>query len=475
MPMISSFSQLLIKGKPNYTKFLVDNFDGIAQSNGWNEHTQEQYVSIYNKYILDIIDLKKPIAEFDNIDYVAFCRHIFENHNADFSGNYINKIVYLFGCVYRYGVEKGDFEDNLFLKETDEFEGDFDDSRVIRKREKLVIPRSFTPESLVLLMLWMREKDALKCDFRVIGFMLMFFSGMRVGETCGLVFGNVASLCGGRVPSIIVARSTKHRSSEHKVGSKTANADRIIPIPSYLFDFITKRRDRYKALGFSDSEIDLLPVVSDDKGQGIAAEELSSFIRILFSNIKIASIKGVVKKGIFTEDQFAALVVDLNEQRKAMDDYLSERDLTAYVLRRNFATMNDSIGLDKSEFQFVFGHEVEDDVRSFYLNEDRYQTIAKKMLRNPLFLFLKREPSSEELNKVIIPVEKNATVRIRVEAKEPSEQISLSINGLNEDDKSVVRRGVSLGGRDVEPDILQALFELYKKEYDKLMNMGGKV
>lgn len=468
-----SSSPLLIKGKPNYTKYLIDNFDGIAQSNGWNQNTQEQYASIYNKYVLGIIDLGKPIAEFDNIDYVAFCRHVFENHNSDFSANYINKIVYLFGCVYRYGVEKGDFEDNLFLKETDDLVGDFGDSKVIRRREKLAIPRSFTPESLVFIMLWMREKDALECDFRELGFMLMFFSGMRVSETCGLVFGNVTTMCEGRIHSIIVARSTKVKSSEHKVSSKTANADRIIPIPSFLFDFISKRRNRYIALGFSDSEIDLLPVVSDDEGQGIAAEELSSYIRILFSNIKIENMKGVSKKCIFTEEQFAALVVDLNEQRKSRDDYLSERDLTAYVLRRNFATMNSTVGLDKSEFQFVFGHEVEDDVRSFYLNEDRYQTIAKKMLRNPLFLFLKREPSSEELNEVIIPVEKNATVRIRVEAKEPGENILLSINGLNEDDKSVVRRGVSLGGRDIEPDILQALFDLYKREYERIT--GGKV
>lgn len=461
-----------IKDKPNYSAYLSNNFDNICKWKGWNTNTQKKYEAIYNHYILPIINLNKPIEDFDNIDFLMFCNHVFEDNYSDFSSGYIEQIVYLFGCVYEYGVYHGEFEDNLFISQIDDVMGSLEDSKVIKKREKLAVTRSFTVRSQILITLWIKAKDPLVCSHFELGFIIMFFAGMRVNESCGLVFGNVKMICDGSVPSIIVARSTKIKSREHKPGSKTKNADRIIPIPGFLFEFIQKRREKYLNAGFSDDEIDLIPVISDDKGTGISAVELSSYIRILFRNFKIGS--GKKKEEIFSSEQFASLIIDLNQQRKntADSNYLGEKDLTAYVLRRNFATMNSSIGLSDQEVQYIMGHEVEGDVRSFYLNDDQLSIIAEKMSHNPLYSFWSAEPLNYHESERKFRIEGNSRVYIRIETVEPFDGIGYHFEGNADEVETVSHYSTTFGRRDDEPNILEELVTIYRETFNELKNEG---
>lgn len=451
----SIYEQRKINGLPNYAMYLFVHYENIAEWRGWNAETQKSYQSIYNEYILPKVNLNKAIATYDIDDVFAFCDDVTHSYKEEYSSGYIDKIIYLFHCVYIYGVHIGDFEDNLFIDDIDNISEDLSSERSIGIRGRiLTVPKSLTIASLVKVATWITSRAPTEFSLYEVGFILMFLTGMRVNEVCAVTFGNLLIRCGGKVPVVAVVRSTKYKSAEHKVSGKTSNADRLIPVDWFLYRFIDLLKNERIKNGASEESLKDTPIVSTEIGEGISATTLSSHIRPLFN-----------KLGLYSRDQMISLVMDLKSQKESLDDsYIEEKDLTAYVLRRNYSTMNAALGLTDSELQYIFGHAVEADERERFVNDDRLLTIYNKVTSNPIYYILNGRDFSI-MNQKKIAVKKNKEVYIKVEAKEPSSPISykVEVGKAEAITKRKQRISTSFGRRTDEVDILDDIRYMYMK------------
>ena len=78
---------------------------------------------------------------------------------------------------------------------------------------------------------------------------------------------------------------------------------------------------------------------------------------------------------------------------KFIDDFLRkdddnvEKEATAYLFRRNFATMLQILDLTQNEIEYIMGHKIESNIesRNYYSNYDKLYPIKLKMDNRPLF------------------------------------------------------------------------------------------
>lgn len=76
-----------------------------------------------------------------------------------------------------------------------------------------------------------------------LGILLCLFTGLRVGELCGLTWGDIDFEVGTVYVNRTVQRINKRGSSEVIVGSpKSRTSVRVVPIPQFLLDLLLQRR-----------------------------------------------------------------------------------------------------------------------------------------------------------------------------------------------------------------------------------------
>ena len=75
-----------------------------------------------------------------------------------------------------------------------------------------------------------------------ISVLLCLFTGLRIGELCGLKWGNIDFDNGTLMVSRTVQRINKHGKSEVVIGSpKSKSSIRIVPIPEFLLAILKKK------------------------------------------------------------------------------------------------------------------------------------------------------------------------------------------------------------------------------------------
>lgn len=234
-------------------------------------------------------------------------------------------------------------------------EDDEDYSEEIEERVRL--KKSFTPEEEQTIA------DAVFTNPRQrgqeMGILMMDALGLRNNEACGADFGCIKPMDSHpEVHALWVYQTTKHGTSVLGSSGKSKNADRIIPIPDLVYDFLMERKqfveeelERIAAeSGMDRSElpaVEELPIAcfGTDYTQRCASRHLTAACRELFRNIGIS------------EKMMAYLDRDLHRNEYAE---LKEKDATAYTFRRNFGTHLFILGLEEAEIQYIMGHDVED-------------------------------------------------------------------------------------------------------------------
>lgn len=103
---------------------------------------------------------------------------------------------------------------------------------------------------------------------------------------------------------------------------------------------------------------------------------------------------------------------------------LKEKEPTAYLLRRNFATHMSILGLTNAEMQYLMGHNVEDayESRNEFVDSERIFIMHRKLSNRPL---LNTRTSNDNTDRICI--HKQSTVRIHASALEPSDAVSIRI------------------------------------------------
>lgn len=207
-----------------------------------------------------------------------------------------------------------------------------------------------------------------------MGLLLMYSLGLRNAEACAVDFGDIKPM--QTHPECLVVwiyKTTGYDTNAGKLGGKSRNADRIIPLPDKVAALIHQRRQHIES--YLNKSIDDYPIVCNNDRWDLrcSARELTNAARILFQSIKMKAA------------QLASINEDLQDEPASHNDGLpfeDQKDPTAYLFRRNFGTHLHILGLSEPEIEYVIGHDIDDpyETRNEFVNEEKLLIIKQKWI-----------------------------------------------------------------------------------------------
>lgn len=351
----------------------------------WKDTTRKKYDRDYNNVILPHIDNHntKIISSYTKEDCEEMLRRIQEDGydnkgvKCEYSENAINHFKYLIYSVFFHAANAGYCD--RFLWGT-KFELNFG-RETIAVRSKTQIKRSLSIDQEKALISILMESP--RVNGKRIALLLMFALGLRDGEACGLDFGEIYELpyySGCYVA--VIKQSTIPNTSILQSSGKTWNTGRRIPIPGRVAAFLLERKAIVtEIIEKNGLEVDInrIPVAAacalyDDSaeiGKRLKADDVTEEAKKVFRQAGIAS------------EVLATLEIEMEEENARLE--ISESNVTAYLLRRNFATHLKILGVDYPDIQYLLGHCIDDP----YINRPDYtdsklHQLSERMANRPL-------------------------------------------------------------------------------------------
>lgn len=352
----------------------------------WQDSTAEGNIQDYNRRLLPNLPDNKAIEDFDDDDFENAVLGLRQS-NQHYADATIQHYRWLFWKVYHAGLANGLYEDKLFWEATGKTGNPGKSEEELKARRELTRKSLSVPEELKLLS-WFRNLSPEKANGEQMGLCLMFFLGLRNNEACGVNYGDLREISVSKpFYCLYITKTTSIGSSDLKVGGKTSNAARIIPVFDFLAAFImTRKKFLTQAINdgtISASNADCLPIACkrEDFLSRASSSDLSSSGRLLFRSL-----------GISNQMRSASLHDTLFKQ-KLEAQRIDEKELTTYLFRRNFGTHLYHLGLSSGEIQYLIGHEIEnaEEYRNFFTNEDNLMKIHQMMKAHPYIQFFENQ------------------------------------------------------------------------------------
>ena len=250
----------------------------------------------------------------------------------------------------------------------------------IRSQQLLSIPKCLSTRETIEFCARLTE-DIANAPGQDLGLLIMMLAGCRNEEAVALTFGDVFELSNypGSWNSMVYGSGTRVR-DEMKAGSKTKHAYRYLMIVSYLHDLIAMRFNAIKdkiATGECDGIDDPLKLPIACFG--------SEVDRCCITNDLTMRAKHHFREMKYPAESLVALDLEMSQDRNSYH-LVQEKEPTAYLLRRQCATMNSLLGLTEAEQQYILGHKITNHkVRGRdFSNEDLRYVILKKMEAHPI-------------------------------------------------------------------------------------------
>ena len=406
-------------------------------SRHWKNATKEKYDRDYNNVILPHIENHnfRIISSYTKEDCEnILCRikedgYVSKGTRIEYSESAINHFRYLIYLVFFNASIAGYCRDFLWGTKY-EIKGE---RETLAVRIKTVIKKSLSIEQEKKLLFILME--SLKENGKRIALLLMFVLGLRDGEACGLDFGDIYELPYYKGCYVaVIKQSTIPDTNKLQSSGKTWNTGRRIPIPQKVAGFILERRaivERIIKNSGLELDINRLPVAADcalyqdlpDVGKRLKADDVTEEARSVFKQAGIES------------EVLASLEIEMEEEYSHLE--ISESNVTAYLLRRNFATHLKILGLEYPDIQYLLGHCIEDPYinRPYYTDSKLWQ-ISKRMANRPLVNYkaddrVKAPAFFEEQfsgNKTIEIGSDAEYIRARIFALEKNDNLKIKIN-----------------------------------------------
>lgn len=393
-----------ISGEYTFCGVLCSNFEFITKKYRWREEsTITAYARAYKRIIENLKDHdNRSISSYSKEEFDQVIKTIEGSEDQGYSEQYVQRFRRLIYIVLCTAEDKGICENVLWgsvfsLGENEENVS----AKTLVKLKKSLTPKE---ENLVCKELM---SDYKRTDGLYYGCLLMFSMGLRNGEACAAKFGDLRLY--GNDPNLktIYIYKNVDKYGNIKASGKTPNADRVIPVPDQVYDFLMQRKKfLMQELNISEDEVNKLPIACAKDLRSICRPtDLSTVGRKLFKHLEIdPEVLGYIEKDIL----------------KGNDPVMiKEKEPTAYLFRRNFATQLFIIGLDNYEIKYIIGHDIDNEYenRNEYINKERLMIIKNKMAERGIFY-----------NK------ENKQINIEVDLDEISEFVCRSENELDFND-----------------------------------------
>lgn len=389
--------------------------------------TRKQHESSYENVILPAMENHndKVISEYTKEDYENVIYNIRANGYVKSGVTYfyaetsIKDFERLIYDVVFYASKRGLCE-NVLWGSRFEFTMPTEQEKIV---EKVKLKKSMTPKQekkLVKMLL-----DDVDVPGEWVAVLLMLGLGTRNAEACGLNYGDIKTL--EEYPEDVVAwiyKTTIPDSSTLQSSGKTWNCGRIIPVPGKIVEYLKRRKqfliENLEEMGILDEvNVDELPIVCkgylSDYGnykKRASAKDVTNAARHIYKEIGMES------------KQLAFVEAELAENK--LDDVVNEKDATAYLLRRNYATHLQILGLSIAEIQYLIGHDVEDayESRNDFVDDERLHEMAEKLRQRPLLNVIHGESVCLEI--MLNPKDE---VRVVVKGNEPMDDLTIKVEG----------------------------------------------
>ena len=436
-------------------------------SKNWKKNeTKIQYMKIYNNTILPAIKEhnNKCIWQLTKEDFEDAIISIREKgyeiggKQQYYSESTIQKFQYLIYIVVYIASAFNYCDDVLWGTRFELSEGDSENNET---EEKTVLKKSLTVQQEQELSKALTED--IRMDGAAVGLLLMFGLGLRNAEACGLNYGDIKPLRGYNHCYVAwIYKSTKIGTNELQSGGKTINTGRIIPVPKGVYDFLYRRKmciyrklqDHPEAKRQEKFDIDNMPICCN----GPIGDDIETYIKRCSAN-NISSIAPQYFKIAGIKSKQIALI-DAELSDVGIVKILKEKDATAYLLRRNYATHLQILGLTTAEMQYLIGHDVEDayESRNEFVNEERIYAMHLKLLHRPLVNDISADKKTQ------ISVNPDTVCKIRIVADEPSEPVYIRLTIPDNSDK-MIDTSVFTEGQSIHQSRQVNILQEYQKAY----------
>lgn len=370
------FSSKTPAGEMNFIGATQAYFDLFTQD--CNSNTKDTYIRDYNERIFPLMSPSLAVKEYTP-EILDLCRarlkEVYHYDDATIRSRYDHLLSDPCETYFKaLGITDSPFwgagfkffkSDERTLQE-----------RLLRIRKSLTIEEELQAKRHLL-------KTPETEDGTVIGLAVMFFAALRNAEACGLNFGDLIEFELYKERYYLrVYETTEADSNYLKLGGKTYNSPRYVPIPKVLSDFLLQRKEYIQSkvtfpyvdkAGKVYETIDLFPIVCRKNRFSVRCntKDLSDAgRRLLRYQLKLS------------EEQVSGISVIIRDE---LDD-LGEKEPTTYLFRRNMATHLYTLGFSQLQIQYYMGHRLEntDLKRSDFTDEELLYEMSLLLDRHPL-------------------------------------------------------------------------------------------
>ena len=358
-------------GNMNYVGAVAEYFDEINKF--WSDQTQDKYVYYYNERIFPLVSLAIPISDYTEDMLSDLISKIQSSYNLSDSTitSTIRHLVY--DPYKRYQADIGIQIGKSSWGSSYHFQGVDDIESAL-----LILKKSFTKKEQEKILVLLRDPTA---TGEMVGVAIIALTGVRLNEACGLNYRDIFSLISHpEVFFLRIGETTEHNSNVLKLGGKTENSPRILPLIQALYDFLKDRMDYLQS-------IITFPIRDEDGNVYRSVYDLpivckgDNFTKRCRSN-DLTTAGGAFLRDVLaiSEDRVSGLDIVRRQDREII-----EADPTTYLFRRNFATKMMLTGFTDLEARYYIGHKLDNDLyrRSDFTDEDYLFAMWQKLQNFP--------------------------------------------------------------------------------------------
>lgn len=386
--------ELEVMGQPTFVGIFVEyqsECETMYRAKGWADSTKDQYDSIIRNTIYPHLlnHNYKPIGDYTRQDFdhaikeiVATGKKRGKSKSSQYDESTILTFKRLIRTIVTVAYENGKTLYNIY-------DDDFDDKK---KKELLeyyrlhnIQPKSFSVEEEYSISRYLSQTCLEHGES--VGLLLMFSLGLRCAEAAGASFDDIVKIEGyNDFYCLRILHTTDINSSSLRIGGKTENANRLIPLPKSIYNML-RHIEQIRMDSLHQSSVDLtnvkIPIACKGKDylKRCDTPALSRAGRAMFSAIGKKK-EYIVAMGLSIEQDYLAA-----KELSAEEEFsLVEREPTAYAMRRNTATHLYHVGLDENQTSYIMGHKIYDEQthQKDYSTPELLYEIKKKMELRPI-------------------------------------------------------------------------------------------